>query len=111
MDWFFEQWLGRAGAPEFRLAWTQRGDSVGGTINQPSPYYRAHLTVELRGAEGGGQKLSRVVEIVGATATFSVAPGFRVADVILDPEYAVLRWTPEFHAMADSARAATQRRP
>jgi peptidase M1-like protein len=109
LDWFFEQWLGRAGAPDFRLAWTQRGDSVGGTISQPSPYYRAHLTVELRGAEG--QKLSRVVEIVGATATFSVAPGFRVTDVILDPEYEVLRWTPEFHAMADSARAAVQRRP
>jgi len=109
IDWFFEQWLGRAGAPDFRLAWAQRGDSVGGTISQPPPYYRAHLTVELRGADG--QNLSRVVEIVGATATFSVAPGFRVADVILDPEYAVLRWTPEFHAMADSARAAVKGRP
>jgi hypothetical protein len=49
------------------------------------------------------------VEIVGATATFSVAPGFRVADVVLDPDYEVLRWTPEFHAMADSARAAVKR--
>lgn len=111
LDWFFEQWLGRAGAPDFRLAWMQRGDSVGGTISQPPPYYRAHLTVELRGAEGGGQKLSRVVEIVGGTATFSIAPGFRVADVKLDPDYEVLRWTPEFHAMADSARAAMKGRP
>jgi hypothetical protein len=102
VDWFFEQWLGRAGAPDFRLAWAQRGDSVDGTISQPSPYYRAHLTVELRGAEG--QKLTRVVEIVGASAKFSVAPGFRVADVILDPEYEVLRWTPDFRAIADSAR-------
>jgi hypothetical protein len=109
LDWFFEQWLGRAGAPDFRLAWAQRGDSVGGTISQTSPYYRAHLTVELRSAEG--QKVSCVVEIVGATATFSVAPGFRVADVVLDPEYAVLRWTPEFHALADSARAAVKGRP
>ena len=109
LDWFFDQWLGRAGAPDFRLAWAQRGDSVGGTISQPAPYYRARLTVDLRGAEG--QKLSRVVEIVGATATFSVAPGFRVADVVLDPEYAVLRWTPEFRAMADSVRAAVKRRP
>ena len=104
LDWFFEQWLGRAGAPDFTLAWTQRGDSVVGTISQPAPYYRAHLTIELRGVEG--QRLSRVVEIAGPTATFSVVPGFRVADVVLDPEYAVLRWTPEFHAMADSVRAA-----
>ena len=108
LDWFFEQWLRRAGAPDFRLAWAQRGDSVDGTISQPSPYYRAHLTVELRGAEG--QKLSRVVEIVGASASFSVAPGFRVADVVLDPGYDVLRWTPAFHALADSVRRATARR-
>jgi len=109
LDWFFEQWLGRAGAPDYRLAWTQRGDSVDGTISQVSPYYRAHLTVELRGAEG--QKLSRVVEIVGATATFSVTPGFRVADVVLDPDYEILRWTAEFRALADSVRGAVQRRP
>ncbi len=108
-DWFFSQWLDRAGAPEFKLAWTQRGDSVSGTISQTSPYYRAHLPVEIRGAEG--QKLSRVVEIVGATATFSVTPSFRVTDVVLDPQYEVLRWTPEFHALADSVRAAAQRRP
>lgn len=107
LDWFFDQWLNRAGAPDFRLSWAQRGDSVGGTISQSSPYYRAHLTVEMRGGEG--QKLSRVVEIVGATATFSVAPGFRVADVVLDPDYEVLRWTPEFHAIADSVRAAVKK--
>jgi len=109
LDWFFEQWLGRAGAPDFRLSWSQRGDSVSSTISQPPPYYRAHLIVELRGA--AGQKLSRVVEIVGATTTFSVAPGFRVVDVILDPEYEVLRWTPEFHAVADSVRAVVKRPP
>ena len=109
IDWFFDQWLNRAGAPDYRLEWTQRGDSVSGTVSQAPPYYRAHLKVELRGAEG--QKLSHVVEIIGATATFSVAPGFRVADVVLDPDYEVLRWTPEFHAMADSVRAAAQRRP
>ena len=107
LDWFFDQWLGRAGAPDFRLSWTQRGDSVGGTISQSSPFYRAHLTVQLRGAEG--EKLSRVVEIVGATATFSVAPGFRVTDVVLDPDYEVLRWTPEFRALADSVRAAVKK--
>jgi aminopeptidase N len=108
-DWFFDQWLHRAGAPDFQLAWTQHADSVVGTISQPSPYYRAHLEVELRGAEG--QKLSRVVEIVGASTTFAVVPGFRAKEVVLDPDYQVLRWTPEFHALADSIRAATTRRP
>jgi aminopeptidase N len=111
VDWFFEQWLNRAGAPDFRLTWTQRGDSVSGTITQPEPYYRAHLTVELRGQGAEGRKLSRVVEIVGASATFSVAPGFHVIDVVLDPMYQVLRWTPDFHAMVDSLRAAAPRKP
>jgi len=103
LDWFFDQWLTRAGAPDFRLAWTQQGDSVRGTITQTAPHYRAHLEVELRGS--GGERSVRVVEITGASATFTAAPGFRVAEAVLDPDYTVLRWTPEYRALVDSIRA------
>jgi hypothetical protein len=47
-----------------------------------------------------------VVEVGGASTAFTVAPGFQAVDVVLDPGYEVLRWTPEFHALADSVRSA-----
>jgi len=104
MGWFFDQWLNRAGAPDFRLSWTRQGDSVRGTVTQGAPFYRAHLEIELRG--GGGERMVRVVEITGARAAFTAAPGFRTVDVVLDPDYEVLRWTPEYRALADSVRSA-----
>jgi hypothetical protein len=103
MGWFFDQWLTRAGAPDFRLSWTPQGDPVRVTVTQAAPYYRAHLEVELRGS--GGERMVRVVEITGASVTFTAAPGFRVAEAVLDPGYEVLRWTPEYRALADSIRA------
>ncbi|MFL5381659.1 MAG: M1 family metallopeptidase [Longimicrobiaceae bacterium] len=109
LDWFFEQWLTRAGAPDFQLSWTQQGDLVRGTITQAAPWYRAHLEVELRGS--GGERIVHVVEITGASAAFTVAPGFRAVEAVLDPDYKVLRWTPEYRALADSVRAARRAPP
>lgn len=109
LDWFFDQWLTRAGAPDFRLSWTQQGDSLQGTVTQDAPFYRANLELELRGS--GGQRIVRVVEITGASAAFTVAPGFQVVEAVLDPDYKVLRWTPEYRALADSARLARRAPP
>jgi aminopeptidase N len=97
MDWFFDQWFERPGAPDYQLSWKQEGDLTRLTINQPAPYYRAHLKVEIRGKEG--QRLTRTVEIKGAKVELSVKPGFAVDTVVLDPAYEVLRWTPEFHKL------------
>jgi hypothetical protein len=36
----------------------------------------------------------------------TLAPGFEVVDAVLDPEYNVLRWTLEYHALAADAREA-----
>jgi len=104
LDWFFAQWLDRAGAPDFQLSWQPEGDAVRGTITQSAPYYRAHLTIQVRGP--GGERDTRVVEIAGASVDFSIAPGFSAAEVLLDPDYEVLRWTPEYRAIAEGAQAA-----
>lgn len=101
LDWFFDQWLARAGAPDFTLTWSQRKGSVVGVISQISPYYRARLTIEARGS--AGQRARREVVITGGRASFDFPIGFTARDVVLDPDYEVLRWTPAMRAVADSA--------
>jgi hypothetical protein len=102
MGWFFDQWLGRAGAPDFQLSWSHEGGRVIGSVSQTAPYYRAHLRIDAVGAEG--QHESRTIEVTGASTAFSLSPPFAVSSVVLDPEYEVLRWTPEYRAMVDSIR-------
>ena len=104
MDWFFSQWLDRAGAPDLDLTWKQDGDTVRGTVTQRAPYYRATLKVEARGA--AGEKTDYSVVIDSTSGTFQFPARFRVQQVELDPDYEVLRWTPQFHALADSVRGS-----
>ena len=108
MDWFFSQWLDRAGAPEFNLTWKQDGGSVRGVITQGAPYYRATLKIEARGAQG--EIVDHSIQIDSASAAFAFPIRFQAKEVELDPDYEVLRWTPEFHALADSVRATSRSR-
>jgi aminopeptidase N len=107
LDWFFEQWLTRSGAPDFQMSWEQDGRSVRGTVTQAAPGYRVRLKIEARG--GDGQRAEGMVEVGGLATPFRIAADFQVVDVVLDPDYEVLRWTPEFRAMADSIQAAGRR--
>ena len=100
LDWFFEQWLERDGAPDFRLSWTQEDDSVRITVTQPTPSYRARLKVEVRG--GDGERVVQVIDVGSERADLTVPTRFRARDVVLDPGYEVLRWTPEYRAMAQA---------
>lgn len=102
LDWFFDQWLNRAGAPDLTLTWHQDGDVVRGIIAQPAPYYGARVEVGIRGA--ASEQATHTVEVHGPTTDFSAVPGFRAAAVELDPDYQVLRWTPEFRALADGVK-------
>ncbi|CAN5541975.1 hypothetical protein BH20ACI3_BH20ACI3_33330 [soil metagenome] len=94
LNWFFEQWFERTGAPDFRLTWKQQGKRLSGVITQTSPYYQAELEIEVKNNQGN--RFVRVVRVRGAETPFSVPMGFHVESVILDPHYLVLRWTQEF---------------
>lgn len=108
MEWFYDQWLNRAGAPDFKLSWRQEGKVIRGTIAQPEPYYRAQLRVDAIGA--GGERATTVVAVGNANIAFEMTPGFTVDRVELDPNYEVLRWTPEFRALVDSLRQPSNTR-
>jgi hypothetical protein len=95
---FFEQWFERTGAPDFALSWRQDGDRIAGVVRQPAPYYAASAEVRVDGA--GGQTRTGRVDIAAAPETsFSLPAGFAARDVVLDPHYKILRWTPEYRAL------------
>lgn len=97
LKWFYAQWLEQTGAPDYRLTWKQKGNTLRGTVSQPAPYFRATLEVEIQGPQSS---VVKVVEIGGAQASFDSSVPFRANTVTLDPHYQVLRWTPEFRAQS-----------
>ena len=95
---FFHQWFDRTGAPEFALSWSQDSDQIAGVVRQPAPYYTASVEIRVDGARG--ETLTDIVEIAAAAETsFSLHAGFAARDVVLDPAYKILRWTPEYRAL------------
>jgi aminopeptidase N len=93
LRWFFEQWFERTGAPDYQLTWKQEGKQLRGEITQPAPYFRAALEVEIKGK---GRRLLKRIEVVNGRTEFNLRVPFKVDSVVLDPEYKVLRWLPEF---------------
>lgn len=103
LQWFYDQWFERTGAPEWQLSWLQEGETVRGEITQAQPYYRA--TLEVRAESREGQKQSLTVEVEGAKTEFTLPVKFAAQTVVLDPHFQVLRWTPEFRAAVAQASA------
>lgn len=99
---FFHQWFDRTGAPDFALSWRQDGGRIEGVVRQCAPCYTASAEIRVEGASG--KTFTEIVEIAAAPETdFSLHAGFAARDVVLDPHYKILRWTPEYRAL----RAAT----
>jgi tetratricopeptide (TPR) repeat protein len=99
--WFIDQWFFRTGAPDFKLSWkrVERGANV--VIEQPADnIYQATLPVVLVGP--AGQTFVKNVKVVGPRTETEVPAGFVVQDVLLDPKFEVLRWTPEYRAEAEA---------
>jgi hypothetical protein len=103
LRWFYEQWFERTGAPDFQFSWKQEGRRLRVGITQTSPHYQA--TLEIEAGNKGGQRLVRNVRLGAAQTSFSFPINFRVESVVLDPHYLVLRWTPEYRAVANAARS------
>lgn len=97
LRWFYDQWFGRTGAPNFELSWQQEKGGIRGVIVQIAPYYEATLQIEARNNEG--QTSVFKVRVNGAKKAFSFPVNFRVESVILDPHYFVLHWTPEYRSL------------
>jgi tetratricopeptide (TPR) repeat protein len=95
---FYSEWFQGEGAPTFSLKWKQAGETVSGYVLQDSPYYSASLEVGLHGPDG--RIVSNALFVQGPRTSFQYQSAFKVQDVVLDPHYRVLRWTPEFREEA-----------
>ncbi|HSO61651.1 MAG TPA: M1 family aminopeptidase, partial [Desulfobacterales bacterium] len=90
---FFDQWVNRKGAPHIRLADVRRdrvpdGWKVTGRLTQEKPFFNAEFELSL---DGGGRHVSRRIELSGKSAPFEVAAAAEPVQIIVDPDYDVLR--------------------
>jgi len=96
--WFVDDWFDKIGAVDISLTWKQTGRILSLTIRQTGEPKRVRVPVEIRAH--GRRPLTKTVFVNGAMTTVMTAVAGRVSDVVLDPQYRVLRWTPQFHAEA-----------
>jgi hypothetical protein len=103
LGWFFDQWFGRSGVPEFRLRYDVTpnpagGFAITGTVTQLGPLYRVSADVAL--ARAGRAPRVEVVPISGRATTFRFRAKERPDTVLFDPTYRILRWTDEYRQAA-----------
>jgi hypothetical protein len=109
LGWFFAQWFGRAGVPEFRLTSaiaSARGGGfdISGEVTQAGDPYRA--TAEIVLASAGQPPRVERLPIAGARTPFRFSSPTRPDTVLLDPDYKLLRWTDTYRHidLIDAAR-------
>ena len=95
----FFQWFERTGAPDFELSWNQRDDILTGSIKQARDVYQAEIEMVIEGENN--LRLMKTIEVFNERADFKFPVGFRVRSVVLDPQYKILRWTPEYSSLAN----------
>lgn len=99
--WFIDQWFFRTGVPDLKLSWKRQDRGVNVVIEQPADnIYQVALPVAVIGPSG--QRFLKKVNIVGQLTEVQIPTKFVVQDVLLDPQFEVLRWTPEYRAEAEA---------
>lgn len=97
LDWFFDQWFMRTGAPEFTLEYTQQargnGARVTGVVRQTGELYRVKAEIV---ATDGARRETRTLVINGQETTFTMDTSFLPERVEFDPDYRILRRLDEF---------------
>lgn len=116
LNWFFTQWIDSTGAPEFKVKYTVyrlggqnvcsdptkcKGFRVVGQISQDLDLFR--MPVEVRVDTDGQSETSRV-EVVGTDSAFTIETFGRPRRIVVDPENAVLKNSPELRLRASILR-------
>ena len=95
LQYFFVQWVESTGAPEFKLEYTvfrtQKGFRVMGKITQDLDTFQMPVDLKI---ETEGNPETKRVDVVGTSSEFSVDTFGKPKSVSIDPDGAVLRWSP-----------------
>ncbi|HOC30721.1 MAG TPA: M1 family aminopeptidase [Armatimonadota bacterium] len=93
-DWFFRQWVERAGWPELRLRQARvTGDAANGftvtaRLGQTAPYYRLEVPVRL---VTDGPPVDVIIPLTGGTAPVSFETRDKPLRIVVDPEFTIPR--------------------
>ena len=94
LDYFFLQWVGSTGAPEFKLDYTvfrtQKGFRVNGKVSQDLDLFRMPVDLKI---ETEGNPEEKRVEVVGTSSEFVVETFGKPKSMTLDPSNRVLRFS------------------
>jgi hypothetical protein len=96
---FFARWFDTTGAPDWRLTWAQEGNRISGMVSQELESFNAAVDIEITFTDG--RRMIKQLEIRPQPRTeFAWQVDGKVRDLILDPDYQVLHWTPEYRREA-----------
>jgi tetratricopeptide (TPR) repeat protein len=98
LDYFFDQWFYRKGAPEFKLDYevTQRDNGryqVSGKVHQLRDTFL--VTAEIEFAYTDRREIQKLA-IKGRETRFSFLLNQKPKAILFDPDYKILRWTDDF---------------
>jgi len=94
MSWFFDQWLRRPGFPSVTAEWSYDAGAkeVAITVSQSSPFgnYQFPLTIAVIDSAGGRHRTTLTMPSSGAAGAVRVPLASAPANVVLDPDVALL---------------------
>jgi tetratricopeptide (TPR) repeat protein len=112
MRYFFARWVESTGVPEFSTDYliirTRDGKFVArGTVKQNYDNLRLPVDVQLR-SEGENGLQTQTVQMDEATADFNIESTGKPPDVVIDPNYKLLRISPDLRVSSIARRGIEQ---
>jgi aminopeptidase N len=87
---FFHQWFYQPGHPVISASWKQRGQKIILTIDQHQEPFLFQFPIEIELRSERGETLRETLRIQNPSQRFKLKPGFRISEIILDPEHWLL---------------------
>ncbi len=112
LRYFFARWVEGTGVPEFSADYliirTRGGKFVArGTVKQNYDNLRLPVDVQLR-SEGDGGLKTQTVQVDEATADFNIESNGKPLAVVIDPNYKLLRISPDLRVSSIARRGIEQ---
>ncbi len=105
LDYFFGEWVRSTGVPQFEIQYviyrTQKGFRVGGQLKNQLEIFRMPLPMRI---ETEGPPVTQVVEVTGPVTDFSIESFGKPLRIEIDPDYNVLKYTPDLRLRVAIAR-------
>jgi aminopeptidase N len=83
---FFEQWLYQPGHPVLSASWKKRGKKIRVTIEQHQKQQLFVFPLDIKLVDDQGKAYTETVQVDARTQGFTLQPGFKARELILDPD-------------------------